>query len=244
MIQSSIELSKPLGDKIANLDRVFCLSGETKDSVKVLVDYETIFNYFEKEGDLVLNMSIPQLGIATWCRITLTPHDKIDILNYINKDNNRIKSQIEEMQHIVKTYEKTAEKEYATDTLQPYYDSVSSKDIKDGILWFYKKDGKVVDTAFMSYKQLYEIQIAPKPKICQFCDENHELEFIRPREDESGIYLCKQHMKYIQRISEKANGNRYYFIRKSDYAKIDIAEAYKMSPEILANEYTLYDSWV
>ncbi len=106
MIQSSIELSKPIGEKMSNLDKAHFLR-EDKDTANVLVDVNTIFNYFEKEGDLVLNMSIPKLGLSTWCSIDLSPHDKVDILNYINKDNNRIKSQIEEMQHILKQDVKT-----------------------------------------------------------------------------------------------------------------------------------------
>lgn len=138
--------------------------------------------------------------------------------------------------------EESKTREHKTDTLKPYYDAVRSKEIRDGIEWSYMKDGKVEDTAFMSYKQLYEIQIE-KNTLCQFCGET-DTEFIRPREQDTGIYLCTQHLKYISRISEKEHGNRYYYIRKSDHAKIDMDLAYKINPEVLSKEYVLYDSAV
>ena len=79
----------------------------------------------------------------------LNTNDKIALLAAINKDNNRIKNMMEE----------SKTREHKTDSLRPYYDEIRSKEIKDGIEWQYIKDGKVEQTAFMSYKQLYEIQI-------------------------------------------------------------------------------------
>ncbi|KKN46003.1 hypothetical protein LCGC14_0676970 [marine sediment metagenome] len=182
--------------------------GELKNALTYYPDTEFIFNYDEKMGGLHLNLWIGGINMVLNTSIMLSPHDKISILNFINKDNNRIKSQIEEMQHMIKLCEEETTKEHKTDSLKPYCDSITSKDIKDGVVWYYKKDGRVVDTAFMSYKELYEIQIAPKQKICQFCDETHDLEFIRPRKQDSGIYICKQHQKYIQRVSERINGKQ------------------------------------
>ena len=43
-----------------------------------------------------------------------------------------------------------------------YYDKIESKELKNGIKWFYYKDSKIVDTAFVTYKTLYEIQIGKK----------------------------------------------------------------------------------
>ena len=88
--------------------------------------------------------------------LNLDTNDKIALLAAINKDNNRIKNMMEE----------SKTQEHKTDSLQPYCDKVTSKEKRDGIEWQYWKDGKVTDIAFMTYKELYEIQIN-KDRKCQ-----------------------------------------------------------------------------
>ena len=127
--------------------------------------------------------------------LTLDTNDKIALLAAINKDNNRIKNMMEESKR----------KEYKTPTIEPYCDSIRSKELRDGIMWEYIKDDRITDTAFMSYKQLYKIQIAPSTS-CQFCDATETTKFM-PRMNDTAIYLCEQHEKYIQRVSEKKYGN-------------------------------------
>lgn len=39
------------------------------------------------------------------------------------------------------------------------YDEVTSSNGMNGVTWLYMKDNKVLDTAYMSYKSLYEIQV-------------------------------------------------------------------------------------
>lgn len=108
---------------------------------------QTQFIYKEKEG--LLHLVIHNSFLNIQADLALTTNDKIAMLEIINKDNNRIKSMLET--------EKT--REYSTDSLKPYYDAIRSKELKNGIEWQYIKDGRVEDTAFMSYKELYEIQI-------------------------------------------------------------------------------------
>lgn len=250
--------------------------GELKNALTYYPDAEFIFNYDEKMGLLYVNLWIGGINMVLNTSIMLSPNDKVSILNFINKDNNRIKSQIEEMQHMIKLSDDTkleqelvkilsnycgetrknegavdtlkrklAElesdtKEHKTDSLKPYYDSITSKEIKDGIEWSYIKDGKVEQTAFMSYKTLYEIQIE-KPKACKFCYAREDIELISPRMGEDGIWICKQHMKYISRISDKMYGENYYYIRKSDgEGPLSLEDAYKLNPEVLSKDYILY----
>lgn len=143
---------------------------------------------YDKDG---LQLIIVNDFLNIQMQLALTTEDKIAMINAINKDNNRIKNMLET--------DKT--KEHQTDELKPYYDAVRSKDVKNGIEWSYIKDGKVEDTAFMSYRELYEIQIG-KSRKCQFCDET-KVQFIMPRDQGSGIYLCEQHLKYIQRLGQR-----------------------------------------
>ncbi len=78
-------------------------ANRVKDHIRYDVWTDTAFNYDEKEGELWLNITIARLGIVINEAIKLNPRDKYAILNFINKDNNRIKSQIEEMQHMLKS---------------------------------------------------------------------------------------------------------------------------------------------
>ncbi len=121
--------------------------------------------------------------LQVWIKLALTKEDILKILEVDKEKRN----------------------EYQTPSIKPYCDSIRSHEIRNGIMWEYIKDDKVFDTAFMSYKELYEIQIGKKSK-CQFCD-SIEIEIIRPRTEDTAIYLCKQHIKYIQRISQKIHGN-------------------------------------
>ncbi|KKK85119.1 hypothetical protein LCGC14_2776510, partial [marine sediment metagenome] len=100
-----------------------------------------------KDGRLELILHNEFLNIQM--ELALTIDDKIAMLDAINKENNRIKSALEE--------DKT--KEYSNVESTPYYSSVKSKEKDNGIEWTYYKDGKPNGTAFMTYKQLYEIQI-------------------------------------------------------------------------------------
>jgi len=81
-------------------------------------------------------------------------------------------------------------------------DKIESKETEHGIEWEYFKDGKVIDTAFMTYKELYLILADKREKKCQFCD-SLETERYRPRGEDSAINLCQQHSKYIQRLSQQ-----------------------------------------
>lgn len=101
MMQNKILIEKPIGEKLQNLEKCYYLS-ESTDNVQILVDVDTAFNYLEKDGDLELSVVIPKLGINIYHSVWMNPRDKIAILNFINKDNNRIKSQIEEMEHMLK----------------------------------------------------------------------------------------------------------------------------------------------
>jgi len=104
MMQNKIYLTKPIGEKLQNLDPAHTLK-ETAEYKEILVDVDTMFNYYK--GDLALDVSIPKLGISVHHSVWMNPRDKIATLNYINKDNNRIKSQIEEMEHMLKQDVKT-----------------------------------------------------------------------------------------------------------------------------------------
>ena len=90
-----------------------------------------------------------------------------------------------------------------TDNL--YCDKIESKETEHGIEWEYFKDGKVIDTAFMTYKELYLILADKREHKCQFCD-SLETERYQPRDEDTAINLCVQHEKYIQRISQKIHG--------------------------------------
>lgn len=90
-----------------------------------------------------------------------------------------------------------------TDNL--YCDKVDSKETEHGIEWSYYKDGKVIDTAFMTYKELYNILANKTQKKCQFCDST-ETEKYQPRDEDTAINLCVQHEKYIQRVSQRIHG--------------------------------------
>lgn len=39
------------------------------------------------------------------------------------------------------------------------YDEIRSVDCSNGITWLYMKDNQVLDTAFMTWKDLYKIQV-------------------------------------------------------------------------------------
>lgn len=86
-----------------------------------------------------------------------------------------------------------------------YCDKVDSKETEYGIEWSYYKDGKVIDTAFMTYKELYLILADKREHKCQFCD-SIKTERYQPRDDDTAINLCEQHEKYIQRLSQRFHG--------------------------------------
>ena len=80
---------------------------------KTKADDETLFMYLanetinvkfvtDKKGNLHLQLNVHDATIQMTHELELSTADKIEMLTAINKDNNRIKSQIEEMQHTLK----------------------------------------------------------------------------------------------------------------------------------------------
>lgn len=153
---------------------------------------QTQFICYRKEGKLELILHNDFLNIQM--ELALTTDDKIAMLDIINKENNRVKNALE----------RDKVKEYSNVEPTSFCDKVTSKEKADGIEWQYYKDGRVIDVAFMTYKKLYEIQIEPSTN-CKFCNEPKTRKY-QPREDEKALYLCEQHEKYIQRVSQKING--------------------------------------
>ena len=152
---------------------------------------QTQFINYRKEGKLELILHNDFLNIQM--ELALTTDDKIAMLDAINKENNRIKSALE----------KDKVKEYEPKEVD--CDRITSKEKGDGIEWTYYKDGKSTGTAFMTYKQLYEIQIGQHTSHCQFCDSTMTRSYC-PRDNDTAILLCSQHEKYIQRVSQRING--------------------------------------
>ncbi len=126
--------------------------------------------------------------------LSLTTDDKIAMLDIINKENNRVKSALE----------KDKTKEYSNVDNTPY-SKITSKEKGNGIEWTYYKNGKSTGTAFMTYKELYEIQIYKHVNKCHFCSETYTRKF-QPRDEDTAINLCVQHEKYIQRLSQRIHG--------------------------------------
>lgn len=109
-----LELNKPLNDEAIQLGKNNTiefyadknLDDYQKNRLKDVLHYnlytETSFHFNEIEGQLWINVYVKGLGLMINESISMNPRDKIAVLNFINKDNNRIKSQIEEMQHMLK----------------------------------------------------------------------------------------------------------------------------------------------
>ena len=152
---------------------------------------QTQYICYRKEGKLELILHNDFLNIQM--ELALTIDDKIAMLDIINKENNRLKSAMEEDK--IKEYKPNDEVDC---------DKITSKEKGNGIEWTYYKDGKSTGTAFMTYKKLYEIQIEPSTN-CKFCNEPKARKYV-PQEGETALYLCEQHEKYIQRISQRING--------------------------------------
>ncbi len=154
----------------------------------------TQFQYHHPENKLVLHVWDETRSFYLDKVLSLDTNDKIALLAAINKDNNRIKNMMEED----KTKEYTPKDEVSCDR-------ITSKEKGDGIEWTYYKNGKSTGTAFMTYKQLYEIQIGTNTSHCQFCDSTMTRSYC-PRDNDTAILLCSQHEKYIQRVSQRING--------------------------------------
>lgn len=115
MINDKVEFNKPLTDEDLKIGRNGAKNfyedknlndyqkNRVKDELHFAANNSTQFDYIEKDGELLLTIHTKPLNILLHINVSMTPHDEIAILNYINKDNNRIKSQIEEMQHLIKT---------------------------------------------------------------------------------------------------------------------------------------------
>ena len=115
MINDKVEFNKPITEEDIKIGRNGAnnfykdknLNDYQKNRVKDELHYatrnSTNFDYIEKDGELLLTLHVEPLNILVHTNVSMSPHDKITILNYINKDNNRIKSQIEEMQHMLKS---------------------------------------------------------------------------------------------------------------------------------------------
>lgn len=154
-------------------------------------------------------------------------HSDSDELNWRNKpcalrisyDNTRMRFEIHVWNELTQIWislaltkedlDKIIQLEHVVRPIDSFYnkicDKVESKETEHGVEWEYYKDGKVIDTAFMTYKELYNILASKTQKKCQFCDST-ETERYQPRDEDTAINLCMQHEKYIQRVSQKIHG--------------------------------------